>query len=602
MTQTPAAPASSPSQSSRIATLLAQPGYLEAIVFIAAVIAFLATVGFGFIYDDRAQILNNPEITSWHRVLSYFGSDVWASYDPTRVQNYYRPLFFVWFRLNYVLFKLQPEGWHIVAILLHAVVSLLAFRFLARLTEDRFTAAVAALLFAVHPVHIESVAWISGTTDPLMCVFLLSAMLCFLSWLRQGSIKRLVATAVFYALALLCKEPAIMLLPFLAVLAWLYKPEGRVISRTAAIRNGVVPIAILSLAYVMLRGHLLNGAAHNVNQLSFASVICTLPAVALFYLRQSLVPVGLSFAYELPAQLTPNWQFFWMPILVLILIKCLYLYWAYRSPRERTTILIGGAIFGLWILPEFNLHWLPADELVHDRYLYLPVLGVCILAAVLFRQWSERASQPQTAPAADTPEQSAIGTPQLAAVGLLAVLLLVATIGQQFDCASDLLLWSRAVRVAPHSDTALCNLGTVLFERGKMEEGFRVFEKELQLNPNSQIANFNMGFALYNLHNFAAAEPFVRKAIALAPAKPESYRLLGIIELRLGHVDHAEQLTRQALAIAPRGEGFHNALAVVLLERGDRAGAEQEFLKELQLFPESKIALQALAQIRSQGR
>jgi hypothetical protein len=331
MTQT-AIPAK-PSARASLAAFLARPGTFEAIVFIAAVVAFLATTGFQFVYDDRAQVLNNPEITSWHRVFSYFGSDVWASFDPTRPQNYYRPLFFVWFRLNYLFFKLQPAGWHFAAVLLHATASLLAFRFAARLTGDRVTAAVAALLFAVHPVHIESVAWISGTTDPLMAIFLLSAMLCFLSWLQQGSTAKLLATFVLYALALLCKEPAIMLLPFLAVLAGFYPldgvfpADGRKPSRTVALRNGVLPLAVLTFGYLALRAHLLSGAAHNVNQLSLASVIYTLPTVALFYLRQSLVPVGLSFAYEMPAQLSATWQFFWMPLLVLVLVKAVFLYW-----------------------------------------------------------------------------------------------------------------------------------------------------------------------------------------------------------------------------------------------------------------------------------
>jgi tetratricopeptide (TPR) repeat protein len=603
MTQT-AIPAK-PSARASLAALLARPGCLEAIIFFVAIVAFLATTGFQFVYDDRAQVLNNPEITSWHRVISYFGSDVWASFDPTRPQNYYRPLFFVWFRLNYLFFKLQPAGWHIAAVLLHATASLLAFRFAARLTGDRFTAAIAALLFAVHPVHIESVAWISGTTDPLMAIFLLSAVLCFLDWLQQGSTTKLVATAALYALALLCKEPAIMLLPFLAVLAWFYPidgfhpADGRKLSRAVALRNGVLPLAVLTVAYLALRAHLLSGAAHNVNQLSLASVIYTLPAVALFYLRQSLVPVGLSFAYEMPPQLSATWQFFWMPLLVLVLVKVLFLYWYYRSPRYRLPILMGGMIFGLWIIPELNLRWLPAEELVHDRYLYLPILGACLLTAILLRQWSDRAPQPESSEAQAPATSASFGAPQLATAAVLIVLLLAATISQQLDCASDLLLWTRAVRISPHSEIALCNLGTILFERGEMAEGFQIFQKELQINPSSQVANYNIGYALYNQHDFAAAEPFVQRALAVAPQKPESSRLLGSIELHLGRLDLAEQLMRQAVSIAPRGEGFHNALAVVLLERGDRAGAERELLQELQLFPDSQTARQALAQIRS---
>jgi len=604
----------------RLRQLLSRRGVPELLVAMVALLAFLGTAGFAFVYDDRAQVLNNPEITSWRRVLGYFGGDVWTSYDPTHVQNYYRPLFFLWFRINYMLFHLHPAGWHLAAIALHVIVCVLVFRLCLALTSDRTVALMAATLFAVHPIHLESVAWISGTTDPLMCVFLIGAAICFLRWLHAAGIASLLATAVLFAAALLVKEPAIMLLPLLALLAVLYAPGAGEsvngasnLTRTAALLRGVLPLAVLAAVYLALRAHLLGGAAHAVNQLSASQILLTLPGIAFFYLRQSLMPIGLSFLYDMPAQSQPTWDGFWMPLLVVIAFVALLVYWCARPSRLRPALLAAAGIWFFWLLPEFNLQWMPIGELVHDRYLYLPVLGLCLMAAIALRQWNDGdaaaahglASDAVRGAMSDKERSGAqalmLGSTQRTAFICLLVFLFTATILQEPLCASDLLIWVRAAKVAPHSDIVYGNLGTVLLERGDTEHGLAALQHALELNPDSRTANFNLGYALYNQHNYAAAEPYVARAVQIAPGMAEGYRLLGSIELRLGHADTAESLMRKALSLAPRQEGYHTALGLVLLERGDRPGAAQEFHRELEIFPDSPGLQQALRQL-DEGR
>jgi tetratricopeptide (TPR) repeat protein len=609
-----------PSSYSRqsLSELLARPAAVEILVFAAAVLAFVASSGFQFAYDDRFQIVANPALQSWRGTLGYFSSDVWTSYDPAHAQNYYRPLFFVWFRLNALAFHLQPAGWHLAGVLLHAVASVLAFRVLLRLSGQHFVSSVAALFFAVHPIHIESVAWVSGTTDPLMCVFLLGALLLFLRWMEQPSIAGLAMVAVLFALALLCKEPAIMLLPFLAV--WVgIAPDVR-LSRRKLFAHGVLPMALVAAIYLALRAYVLHGAAHAVNSLSWAQLVFTLPGVVLFYLRQSVLPIGLSFAYEMPVQSALSGEFFWIPLLTLLLVAALFAAWCWRAPRYRATLIAAAALWLLWLLPLWNLRWLPREELVHDRYLYLPVLGLCLAVGVALAQWKEAlaasgetestpevpAASSSNAPTAEHPSTTTLLIPRssrpVALAVVLTVALLAATFLQELDCASDLLIWSRAYRVAPNSDVALSNFATVLFERGRMEEGFTLMQRELVLNPTSKVANFNMAYALHNSHNDRAAEPYAARTVELSPRNAPALRLLGTIELNLGHPEAAEQLLRQAVASAPQGEGFHLALAVVLLQRGNRAEAEQETLAELRLFPQSALAAQFLAQVRGAAR
>ena len=547
---------------------------------------------------------------------------MWSTYDPSHIQNYYRPLFFVWFRINYVLFHLNPVGWHLAAVALHVVVCVLVFRICLALTSDRTVALLAALLFAAHPIHLESVAWISGTTDPLMCIFLLGATLCFLRWLRAAGIVPLLATGVLFVAALLVKEPAIMMLPLLALLAVLYAPgvggqgsalnnDDAAASQTsrgssgltagAALLRGVLPVAVVAAAYLALRAHLLGAAAHAVNQLTASQILLTLPGIAFFYLRQSLAPVGLSFLYDLPAQSQPTWDGFWMPLLVVAAIFALLGWWCARPGRLRPALLVAAVVWLLWILPELNLQWMPAGELAHDRYLYLPVLGLCLMAAIALRQWNDGNA------GAESDEHCAevctlpLGSSQRAVFSIVFVFLLGATILQEPLCATDLLIWARASRVAPHNDIAWSNLGAVLMERGNPTQGLIALQRALELNPNSRTANFNLGYSLYNQHDYAAAEPYIARSVQLGPGMADGYRLLGSIELRLGHADAAESLMRKALSLAPRQEGYHMALGLVLLERGDRAAAAQEVHRERELFPESPGVNQALQQL-GEGR
>ena len=161
---------------------LEEPGIAETLVCAAAILCFVATLAFGFVYDDVPQILKNPAIQSWHYLPQYFAAHVWSSIYPNSLGNYYRPVFLIWLRLNYAMFGTSPSGWHATSVAVHVLSTWLVFCVVLKLAKNRVTSFVAALLFALHPVHVESVAWISGVVDPLMSVFLLSAFWMFIEW------------------------------------------------------------------------------------------------------------------------------------------------------------------------------------------------------------------------------------------------------------------------------------------------------------------------------------------------------------------------------------------------------------------------------------
>src|SRR5262249_37080887 len=144
----------------------------------------------------------------------YFTADVWAHVTldvGDRPPAYYRPLFLAWLFANYQLFGTDPAGWHLASVLLHLLATVLAYRFVRAITGKPFPAALAALLFGLHPVPVESVTWISGTTEPLMAAAFLASVLCYMRGRETESSLWSALSILLFGLALLAKETAIML-------------------------------------------------------------------------------------------------------------------------------------------------------------------------------------------------------------------------------------------------------------------------------------------------------------------------------------------------------------------------------------------------------
>src|ERR1035437_7645991 len=242
---------------------LEEPGIAETLACGAAILFFVATLAFDFVYDDVPQILKNPAIQSWHYLPQYFASHVWSSIYPNSLGNYYRPLFLIWLRLNYAIFGTSPSGWHATSVAVHVVSTWLVFRVVLKLAKDRVTSFIAALLFALHPAHVESVAWISGVVDALMCVFLLSAFWMFIEWRETHSIAHRSASIGFFAIALLTKETAIVF-PAMILLYLVIEPGANGHSNM----KEEAPFLCVVGLYAAVRGFALHGFSHPTAKVS----------------------------------------------------------------------------------------------------------------------------------------------------------------------------------------------------------------------------------------------------------------------------------------------------------------------------------------------
>src|ERR1700732_2154108 len=162
-----------------LAKYLRRPSVLLPLLGLFTFVVYSGSLCFDFVWDDWPQIVNSPIIRTWSNLPRAFGSDLW--YHVARNQVYYRPLFVAWSMLNFTIFGLRPWGWHLGAVVLHIGAVFAVFWLALRLRLEYWTAALGALMFALHPIHIEPVTWISAASDTLVTIFVAIAFVAFLN-------------------------------------------------------------------------------------------------------------------------------------------------------------------------------------------------------------------------------------------------------------------------------------------------------------------------------------------------------------------------------------------------------------------------------------
>ncbi len=554
---------------------------LVAALLLAALV-YAGTLQYGFVYDDGVQIVLNPAVQSWHFAPRYFTQSVWSNVV-TAPAPYYRPIFLWWCLLNFTLFGLKAWGWHLATVLVHLVVTALVFRLTQRLTRDDVAAGYAALIFGLHPIHIESVAWISGVTDPLLAVFFIGSFLCWLNWREQKARRAswLAASIVLYALAAASKETGVVLPLVIFGYEWLVAARQEpALQRLKRACVEELPFVAVTALYLWQRSAVLHGLRQSRIPLPWTAVPLTWPSLLWFYAHKLLWPVGLSPFYDRPYVLTPTWQLFWLPLLLLVVIAALLAFRLRQDAIAKFSLLLLAAP----ILPVLEILSLEPREIAHDRYLYLPSFGLAILVALALRslRWGER-------------ELFRLPAAQFAAVAALVVGFGVGVAVQEQYWANDILLFYRAVQIAPTSESATSNLANALLVRGHYDEGIYLHRQLLARDPRYWMSYYNLGNAYFQHGQFDDAERNLFEAAKLQPQNPQLFLFLGLVQKKNGHPREAEANLREAIRIWTTGLGAHYQLGLLLAEQGRNAEAAQEFRSELQLDPDQPAVREALA-------
>ncbi len=563
-----AAPAQA--QRARSSALVNHPAVLLAAICASVFVVYIGTAWFNFVYDDVYQVLDPVAINSRRHFLQYFT-------QPDFYTPYYRPFFTAWFRINDVLFGANPAGWHLSNVAAHVGVTALVYALVRRLAGTAPVALAAALIFGVHPIHIESVAWVSGACDVLCAIFVLAAFLAFLKGEEAQDVRWKMAAVALYAGSLLSKEAGALFPLIVAAHVVIFEEATWKKRITHAVRSAT-PFLLATAGYLAV-SQAVTKLLTRAPDVSVGTALLTSPSVVWFYLKKLALPVGLSEFYDPLYVRRPTLAGFYLPLLPIALVACAIWLWQRRSQWSRI-IMFAACWLVLTLAPVINVRNFRDDDVVHDRFLYLASVAAAILIAVGLQELSEHV----------TAAHRKWSLPAMS-VGL-GIVLAAINVPQQMYWASDYLLYRRGLEIAPHNDKARNNLGRLLAERGDFSTAETMFLEILRRKPDSGLAHYNLGYTRYRQGHYTDAETHLSRAVALLPQDPAPHLYLGLTEMRLSKLDAGEREVRQAIRLSPERVGYHLALGYVLELKGDVRGALEETRAERAYSPNNPAVRQ----------
>lgn len=506
-----------------------------------------------FASDDTQQILANLFIRDVKNLPMAFTTSVWsfASSDiGATSQPYYRPLFSVLFTVNYALFGATSAfGWHLVNVLIHVLVTLLVYLVCKEFAQSGRLALITASLFAVHPAHGESVAWISGVTDPLMSLFLLPAFYFYLRYHKDRKAYFLGLMLLFFLLALWCKETAIALPVVIAYCELFHFNES------VSLKQRVVRLAILAglfvvpLAIYLFVRHQAFGAFVASDDLRYplSASLQTIPLAAAKYLWLMIVPLGYSYQHYTPFVTSVASLQFLGPLLLLALV-------AGAIVLSKSRLLKFSAVWCLALLAPALIGIISFDPpyIVQERYLYLPLMGFC-LAVALAVEWLA-ARQRFAAP----------GRLATALVALLVMIWGVAYLKANSYWYDTIRVFQRTVEADPDSANAHAALSITYASAGRPREAEAESKRALELDPQCIYAYSNLSFFSRQAGRLDEAIAYLEQAKTNVVLTPTTRTQLATVSLNLGLLyaqrkdfELAEKTLLESTALWSRTIGYY---------------------------------------------
>ena len=511
-------------------------------------------------YDDPAYVTTNPMVTGG---LSPAAAR-WAF--TTFHEANWHPLTWLSHQLDVQLFGLAPRGHHLHSVLLHLANVLLLFLFLIRATGAVGRSAFVAALFAVHPLRVESVAWVAERKDVLATLFGLLTLLAYERSIQHRAAVPYLAALAFFALGLMAK-PMLVTLPFLLLLLDLW-PFGRWQPGSGQLRPLLVeklPFFLLTAvsAVVTYLAQATGGAVSSLESLPFLARLGNAVISYARYLGKFLVPTGLSVYYPLYLP-QPTWQI--VPAGLLLLAVTLLVI---RPARHSPALAVGWFWYLGMLVPVIGLVQVGTQALA-DRYAYLPTVGLALMLA-----WG-------------VPEllNGRRGQRAITAAGVAGVVVLALLAWRQAGFWRDSrTLFSHAIAVTENNYLAELNLGNALQDERRYAEAIPHYNRSLQLKPAQALAHNNLGISLEETDQLDRALRHYRAALDINPRFVEGYYNLASALARLGRADEALAANAEALRLAPDSAQPFNSRGYVLLKLGRPAEAIPDLEQALRLWP-----------------
>jgi protein O-mannosyl-transferase len=547
-----------------------QPRFLALLLALVTLAIYLPVLHDGFVnYDDGDYVTNNHAVKSgltWPGIKWAFTSFHAANWHPVTWLSH---------MADCELFGLNPAAHHFVNALIHSANAALLFFLLLRLTSLIWPSLIVAALFAWHPLHVESVAWISERKDVLSTFFALLTLLNYTKYAKENCRRSFWFSLLFFALSLMSK-PMFVTLPFVLLLLdfWpIQRFNNSTIQRLFVEKIPFFTLIVFSCTVTFLaqRGE----AIRTLNQVSLPLRFENAATATATYLAQIFWPANLAVFYPMPDKMALPVIFVSATALILISV----LFW---MARKRSPCLIIGWLWFLGTLvPVIGL--VKVGDVAHaDRYTYFPSVGIFI--AIVFGIWSLlKQSRAQSF---------------FIAASLLALTACAAVTEYQLQFWRDSeTLFRRAITVTENNATAHLNLGTALEAKGKPGEALAEYREALRLDPNQFEADSNIGKLLFTQGKFADALPYCELAVRLKPDRATLRNNLGLTLTELGRYEEALAQFAEAERLDETYAIPHFQTGRTLLKLGRDAEAIQQFFLALQIEPDNLQFLMFTARV-----
>ncbi len=524
---------------------------------------------------------DNLYVTANRRVQAGLTADGVAWAVTTFHAFNWHPLTWFSHMIDTEMFGPSAGGAHLENVLFHGVNAVLLFLLLFRMTGAPWRSAIVAALFAAHPLHVESVAWIAERKDVLSTFFGLLAVYAYLRYAARPGLPRLTAVCALHA-ASLASKPTLVTLPVLLLLLD-YWPLGRIVipggpgaavpgrfsaAPIAALVREKVPLMLLSAASgaIALIAQRQGGSVAGLELYPLAVRAGNAAVAYIAYAAKAAWPASLAVFYPHPGTSLSPWTAAGASLLlaaatVLVLLQA----------RPRPFLAVGWLFYLCSLLPMIGLVQVGGQAMA-DRYTYVPLTGLFLAAVWGLSELAEAARFPRKAAAA-------------AAAAAIFALAAAARI-QVGYWRGDIPLFDRAVRVTDGNWLAHDSLGAALAREGRLAEAVPHFVEALRIRPNYAMARYNLGVTLEQTGAVADALANYREAIRIRPEFAEAHTNLGAALHRQGKLDEAVAAYRQALRCDGEDALTHSNLGLALAAQGRLAEAAAELEEAVRLRPE----------------
>jgi Flp pilus assembly protein TadD len=532
-------------------------------------------------FDDQEYVTDNPHVRAG---LTVQGT-AWAF--TTFDAGNWHPLTWLSHMLDCQLFGLNPAGHHLASVVLHLANTLLLLLILHRMTGALWRSALVAALFAIHPLHVESVAWVAERKDVLSTLFWLLTIWAYLGYVKRPSPGRYLLVLFAFACGLMAK-PMVVTLPFVLLLLD-YWPLARMdrglphggenLQPHAAGGSGERPVTLLRLLWekvpllalsavssvVTFIAQRSGGAVEILDVVPVESRLGNALVSYVKYIGKMLWPNHLAIFYPHPGDSPPWWQ----TAEAALLLTCITLL-VVREARRRPHLITGWLWYVGTLVPVIGMVQVGGQAMA-DRYTYVPLIGLFVVVA-----WS-------LADLAKTWRYGRLAS--VVAVGATLSVLTICTWKQVRYWGNSLTLFEHALRVTTNNFVAENNLANALVSQNRLQEAIPHYARAIEIKPTHVEAYNNMGVLLASQGRFREASAYYLRALELKPDSAETHNNLGVALVQLGKVEEATLHYLKATKLKPDYAEAHNNLGNALAEQGRLREAVPYFEKALILNP-----------------